>query len=235
MPVHSILQHICHVVHSVVIMFLLFPSSDERHNAPPSRVLGNLPQEYDLVRFIKGMENVHPSWVITTPACEWKDVYCDANGRVDQVLWGNMGISGVVEWGTLPYSVRKLNLGCNFELGGTVDLGSFPQCVEEIGLFACSFVGALYLTSLPTALLRLNTAQNMLSGLLDFTKLPAEIQILRLSENMFGGTADFSFLPASVQEIDLRNTLVTSLNEVPLFVEMPDIPKVPQVHRAPNK
>ena len=72
------------------------------------RVRGaNLPQEYELARFVQNISNLDPSWNTSTHACDWKGVNCDAELHVSKIMWMFMGLSGSLEWNYLCRTLRE--------------------------------------------------------------------------------------------------------------------------------
>ena len=46
-----------------------------------------------LVSLSSGITPKDPSWSKTTPACQWKNVDCDATGSVREIHWSSMGLN----------------------------------------------------------------------------------------------------------------------------------------------
>ena len=184
----------------------------------------NLPQEYQLARLVRNVENSFSSWNTSTPACEWYGVDCNKEGEIMSIKWpmsklkGSLSfrylpetmhtfyayvneLSGDVPLGTLSSSLHRLSLRDN-ELSGTLDLAALPLNLTTLILSGNRFTGEVCLTRLPSGLLNLCLGRNMLSGELYLNELPNVI-MLRLENNNFSGNVDLSSLPASLDELDL--------------------------------
>ena len=99
-----------------------------------------------LVSLTSGITPKDPSWSITTPACQWKNVVCDATGRVTEILWQNMGLSGFANLTVLPAGLTVLVLSQTGnqngnQLTGTPDLADLPQGLQEMHLSNNNFSG----------------------------------------------------------------------------------------------
>mmetsp|Transcript_28375 Transcript_28375/g.39330 ORF Transcript_28375/g.39330 Transcript_28375/m.39330 type:complete len:197 (-) Transcript_28375:307-897(-) len=171
-------------------------------NIPAHSKLGKLrgvtlPVEYDLERYIQNLDKIDPTWNITTPACEWNGVNCDAsNGLISSFDWGDRGMSGTPMWEYLPSSITYIRLAFN-SLSGPVPFGDLPRNMTV-----------------------LNVTQNMFSGELDFGALPTTMKNLFLSRNEFSGLVDSSTFPESL-------TLLYVSNNVNLYgeIRMNGLPK----------
>ena len=113
------------------------------------RVRGaNLPQEYELSRFIQNIANPHPSWNTSTPACDWSNVYCDVELHVKKIYWRRMKLAGLLQWNYLCRTTREFTTVQN-DLSGGVPLDTLPSPMTEFVVNANAFSGELDLSHLP--------------------------------------------------------------------------------------
>ena len=87
----------------------------------PSKVRGaELPQEYDLARFIGHTQNTDPSWTTSTLACNWRDVECDDGMHVTDLNWKRPGeIAGTLQWNCpTPHITQVLHMVQPFDRKG---------------------------------------------------------------------------------------------------------------------
>eukprot|EP00008_Paramoeba_atlantica_P005195 CAMPEP_0201486102 /NCGR_PEP_ID=MMETSP0151_2-20130828/10166_1 /ASSEMBLY_ACC=CAM_ASM_000257 /TAXON_ID=200890 /ORGANISM="Paramoeba atlantica, Strain 621/1 / CCAP 1560/9" /LENGTH=198 /DNA_ID=CAMNT_0047870545 /DNA_START=53 /DNA_END=649 /DNA_ORIENTATION=- len=138
-----------------------------------------LPDEYNLVRFIANITNPHASW--TTHNKQWDGAERDLKGATRVIDWFSRGLSGTLQWEYLPRSLKELNFYDN-KLYGSVDL-----------------------VDLPPGLVVLDLSYNRFSGSLELTKLPETMEELILSENQFAGWVDLNRLPRRLSTFAVRN------------------------------
>ena len=59
------------------------------------------------------MTNKPPSWGPDVAACNWQDVICDVNGNVTNIIWGGLGLGGIVNLTLLPQGLVMFYLSMN--------------------------------------------------------------------------------------------------------------------------
>mmetsp|Transcript_18743 Transcript_18743/g.25890 ORF Transcript_18743/g.25890 Transcript_18743/m.25890 type:complete len:280 (+) Transcript_18743:48-887(+) len=213
-------------------------NEEGKHNVRIGRVGGsNLPQEYELARFVELVENPHPTWNVSTPACEWKGVTCEDGLHVTKIDWENVAelnsLSGSIQWEwlpqkilvvdvakqklsgnvplkTLPSKLRVLNLVLN-QFSGGLDLQFLPNTLEKVWVDYNNFQDGVDLTQLSQSLLALTLSSNKLSGHVDLVSLPSGMTCLNLSRNLFTGPVQLRRLPATLKALYLNNNHFTGL------------------------
>ena len=166
----------------------------------PAKVSGvPLPPQYDLLRLLQDVENLHPSWNSITPACEWEQVFCTPpdeiediadlicpkpsskrSGEISRFYWCNRGLRGTLNWNYLPAKLKRLNVDKN-QLTGDVPFDVLPATLKVIHL-----------------------SNNRFSGTPSFRHLPA-LEEVYLNENNFVGWVKFEFLALSVRNLFVGN------------------------------
>ena len=145
----------------------------------PSKVRGaNLPQEYELARFIENITNPHATWTSSTPACEWQNVFCQDDTYVVVLEWDCLRLSGSVQWMWLPKTV----LSCDFSgnnLSGTIPFEVLPQGLASLNVGSNKFFGVLDLSHIVSELDKLYLGDNKFQGCVDLTHLPETLHELR--------------------------------------------------------
>ena len=194
-----------------------------------SKVNTNLPQEYELARFIEDMKNPDPSWNTSTPACEWNYVHCDDSQRVTKLDWkwvrkthrSALVAAGILRWEWLPRTLLSCDVYHNLFTGpvsldvlppllislklswnkftGSLDFVHLPPMLEELRLNKNEFEWRVDLTQLPQNLRHLDFSENNLSGHLQLSCLPDKMRSLNLSSNQFSGSLSLQHLPASLR------------------------------------
>ena len=129
-------------------------ADDYKRNAVgnrPSKVRGaNLPQEYELVRFVENISNWDPSWTSSTPACDWTGVSC-YNSQVRYIRWSYRKLGGSLQWKYLCDTTREFRAWRN-ELTGSVPLDVLPSEMKAIDISSNGLSGKMNLSHLPDAM-----------------------------------------------------------------------------------
>ena len=204
----------------------------------PSKVRGaNLPQEYELERVVRNIENPHRSWNASTSACEWNGVTCDQDMHVEDIHWSFKDLS-LFEFHEcsfgfefLPQTIRSLDIGRN-ELSGPVQLDLLPSNLNILKIGHNKFDGGLDLTRLPCTLEHANFNKNRFEGNVDLTLLPPSLRefssntlsgdivldvlpqimtVLVLHDNKFTGNLDLQHLPVSLEVLSCKNNCFSGL------------------------
>ena len=148
----------------------------------PKKVSGvSVPQEYDLVRLLKDVENSHSTWTTTTPACKWSGINCNAAGIIQVIDWRSYGLRGSLDWQYLPNQLIWLILRKN-KLTGEVPFKSLPSTLVCLSLQNNRFSGNPCFKSLPL-LKSVSLSNNQFEGWVDFDSLPNSLKDLYLSGN----------------------------------------------------
>ena len=199
----------------------------------PSKVQRvNLPQEYDLARFIEDIENPDPSWNTSTPACAWKGVTCEGI-HVWKIIWNRYKLSGSVHWNWIPQSLQQFRVWENM-LTGAVNFNALPPQlsylnliqnfftdiahlehlpvnIEYLYLRSNRFEGNVELCALPPTLLELDLSDNKFSGGIHLNKLPLSLKHLNIASNRFSGTPDLQHLPPLMESLYMENNQFSGL------------------------
>ena len=173
----------------------------------PSTRLGKiqgseLPQEYKLDLFVRGIKNLNPTWNTNTPACEWHGVWCNEEGEVGAIDWKGCNLQGTFFWEHLPKSVLILDLS-RHELCGLVEFELFPPKLETLRLSSNKFTGSI--KNLPVFMQVISVDDNCFTGELNFGLLPASLRFLDVSHNELSGTPQFGDIKSNLRRIYLRN------------------------------
>jgi hypothetical protein len=154
-----------------------------------------------LLRFAR---NVTPfPWNDTSiPVCQWDSIVCSSNLTVINIEFSLDGLSGTLDFSSLPSGLQELHVDQN-QFTGTPALWNLPRGLQILDLSQNNFSGSVNLSALPPALQTLDLYQNQLSGTPDLTALPAALQLLDLHENNFSGTPNVANVPPGVQWLDL--------------------------------
>ena len=179
-----------------------------------------LPPEVELSRFVRFVQNPHPTWKANKSIKEWVGVQTTDAGF--EILWGGFELRGRVDWSHLPLSTVKLYIGKGIRRGklrdnrlqDMIDFSVLPHELKEFSVesdLRGDFFGALDFTRLPPKLYGLNIEHNRFDGIIDLTQLPPNIEYAWLAYNFFSGRVNFSMLPRSLSVLSLsRNTLFYS-------------------------
>ena len=188
------------------------------------RVRGHkLPDELLLEGFLQNVTGWRgKTWSAAYPACQWKGVTCDKEGRVTGINWNTVELQGTPHWENLPSTVEHLLLRGRFDkqtrLGGTLDLSVLPRGLKTIYLSGHSFYGPLELTALPPHLEKADFSGNNFEGSLDLTRLPSTLKWISLSWNQFKGSVDLTKLPGGMTNLELDHNQLSgaiSLTKLP--------------------
>ena len=152
--------------------------------------------------------NKDPTWSQLTPACQWKGITCNADGRVKQIVWYNMNLGGYANLTTLPRGLQQLDLSYN-QLTGNPSLTNLPQGLQQLDLDRNQLTGQPFLATLPKGLQQLYLSFNQLTGTPDLATLPQGLQQLDLDSNQLTGTPNLATLPQGLQQLDLSNNKLT--------------------------
>ena len=222
-------------LHKSIMMFAVYlAETDSGSQCRIGRVRGaELPQEYELMRFVAHVKQLDATWNSSTPACEWKDMTCEDGVHVTHIRWSYSNLSGSFNWDSLPRTLISFSVWTNKLEGsvhldglppslthlhlpnnaftGSLDLQSLPSMLIELFLGENEFVGSVDLDRLPMTLVKLSLWQNMLSGRIEFLRLPQALQFLNLSENNFSGPLDLDHLPPNMLKLLLQNNNFSGL------------------------
>ena len=199
----------------------------------PGKVRANLPQEYDLSRFVELISSPHSSWNVSLPACDWYGVICDKARYVTEMQWRNYKLLGSLRldflprtvlhfnvWdnklkGTIPFDampphLRSLRVQCNL-FTGQPDLSHLPRKLIILDLHTNRFDGTVNISHLPPNLRDLDIHGNNFSGKLDITRLPRKMTYVNFSHNRFTGPLHLHQLPTSLLVLDAKNNLFSGL------------------------
>ena len=124
---------------------------------------------------------------------------------VDKLLISDNALIGTINLSELPQSLTAINLSCN-QLDGSIDLTdilSFSH-LQDVDLSCNLLTGSIDLSQLPQTLEGLSLSQNRFHGeITDLAQLPSTMTILDLSHNQFYGTIDLKKIPSNLQYLDL--------------------------------
>ena len=107
--------------------------------------------------------NKRPSWLQSTPACQWEGVGCNADGHVVQIEWSSFNLGGYPNLATLPQGLQYLDVAGN-QLTGNPNLGTLPQGLQHLDLSINEFTGTPDLAMLPQGLQHVDLSANQLTG-----------------------------------------------------------------------
>ena len=136
-----------------------------------------LPDEILLESFLQNVTGDRDeTWSTSFPACQWRNVTCNNEGKVSEIVWATEKLKGTLRWESLPSTVEHITLTSpDFDrslLIGTIDFSLLPRGLKTIDIKGNSFKGPLNLTILPPHLETANFSENDFSGTLDLTQLP---------------------------------------------------------------
>ena len=147
------------------------------------------------------------TWSKDNPACQWRNVTCNKEGRVSEIRWNTQKLQGTLHWESLPSTIENLTLNnkdyVTSDLCGTINLSVLPRGLKCIHILKIKFGGSLVLTALPPQLEELMIYQTNLSGSLDLTRLPPTLTKLVLSHNKFSGPVDLNHIPKKLEALAL--------------------------------
>ena len=186
--------------------------SSQSTSRAPGRIRGAaLPQEYDLARFVKNLEGLHPTWCTNVTACKWSGVTCNEMDEVTALDWTNSDYvpkvyptRGLVVWKYLPLTLIDLHLD-NDDLTGEVEFRCLPQSLKLCNLSSNRFFGRFDPQFLPPLIEKLYLNQNDFTGQINLTKLPPNLTDMWLEHNKFDGTIDLCHLPLNLRVLDVSN------------------------------
>ena len=185
------------------------PSNANTQETRPGKVRGaNLPQEYELTRFVQNIENPHPSWNASTPACDWEHVTCDEELHVIWINWNGMNMKGSLQWNYLCHTVLEFRAWLN-QLRGNVLLGALPSQIVRFDLSTNGFSGELDWSHLPGEMIDLFFSDNKFKGCVDFKHLPLSLKVLQVQYNQFSGDLDLTRLPRLMTHVNLSQNCFT--------------------------
>ena len=189
--------------------------------ARPGKVRGaNLPQEYELMRLIAGLQHPHAAWNTSTPACEWPGVMCKEQ-TIIQIDWGHRSLFGSMQWECLPKSLEKMKAN-SARLNGTLPLDMMPPNLVLLYLFTNELSGELDLRHLPTSMRKLCVGDNKFEGEVDLTQLPPNFAVLTLQMNELSGEICLSEFPQTLRILYIGNNEFTGaldLSHLPPLLE----------------
>ena len=188
----------------------------------------NLPQEYELERFVRDVENPYPSWSVDTAACMWGMVQCDDSGQVRNINFWGKKLLGQLNLKYLPKSILKFSAGMN-RFTGEAHLDSLPPLLSHLDLCSNGFIGSLELASLPSDMVELILYKNKFSGDVCLSSLPGNLKILDLGNNALTGAVDLEHLSSSMVELMLKN------NEFSGPVCLERLPRLKELNLSNNK
>ena len=196
------------------------------HGRKPTSVGGKTSRPSDEVWLERFLQNVtgerDKTWSSAYPACQWRNVTCNMEGKVTGINWNTEKLQGTLHWENLPSTVEHLLLRGRSDkqtrLGGTLDLSVLPRGLKTLYLAGHSFYGPLELTALPPHLEEANFSLNYFSGSLDLTRLPSTLKWISLSWNQFKSSVDLTKLPGGMTNLELDHNQLSgeiSLNQLP--------------------
>jgi len=141
-----------------------------------------LPQEYDLARFFRGIEEPPKTWSTETPACRWRGVRCNSQSKINRIDISCTRSKGTIDWAHSPETAITINLPQN-TLSGSVQWESLPPYLEELRLHNNAFEGEIHLGDIPRSMQKIRLDYNKFSGEVDFSNVPRGLVELVLSHN----------------------------------------------------
>ena len=172
----------------------------------------NLPQEYELAQLVQNIENPHPSWNASTPACEWDGVDCDVASEIKSIKWNVYSgksyqeLTGSLSFVYLPKTVRIFDVFLT-KLSGEVPLNTLPFKLESMNLRNNDLSGPLDLTALPPIFNKLVLSGNRFTGEICLDKLPSGLKYLWLDCNQLSGKVCLCNLPSALYLLDLSSNV----------------------------
>ena len=172
----------------------------------------NLPQEYELAQLVQNIENPHPSWNTSTPACEWDGVYCDVASEIKSIKWNVYSgksyqqLTGSLSFVYLPKTLRKFDVFLT-KLSGEVPLNTLPYRLKSMNLRNNNLSGPLDLTALPPIFKKLVASGNRFTGEICLDKLPLGLKYLFLDCNQLSGKVCLCNLPSTLYLLDLSSNV----------------------------
>mmetsp|Transcript_28594 Transcript_28594/g.39581 ORF Transcript_28594/g.39581 Transcript_28594/m.39581 type:complete len:222 (+) Transcript_28594:48-713(+) len=206
-----------------MINFVFLIAKDTSSLVRASKVRGSaLPGEFYLLRFIREVENPHPTWNANTPSGKWDGV-SEKDCEIENILWGWRQLRGTLCWSHLPQSLVQLSVWNN-RLTGTVEFHLLPPHLVYLNLSENEFKGILHLETLPRTLRDIWLGGNLFTGTLNFALLPPEAQELRLENNDFQGNVESILSPSKLRRLILNGNegLKGKINplSLPCYVEL---------------
>ena len=208
--------------HKFAMYFICLLFVDELQTVTRAgKVRGNiLPPEHTLSYFIENVENPHPSWNTTTPACSWDGICCNELAQVIEIKWQGRRLRGFLNWGKLPSTMVSINVGTGAyglrnHLTGMIEFILLLPGLEKLLAMKANFSGDLDFTQLPDSMRNVVLNGNRFSGGLNFLQLPSGLNTLVLSSNFFSGVVDFTNLPSKLHHLEIDAYVIIPLGKVP--------------------
>ena len=117
----------------------------------PSKVRNTeLPDEYNLERFLRNVGKQHDSWRVENPVSMWDGVTCNMLGIVHStcISWTNRDLTGTFRWEYMPKSTVAFDVQQN-RLSGEVRFELLPPSLESLNLARNMFFGPIDLRFAP--------------------------------------------------------------------------------------
>ena len=184
----------------------------------PSKVTGSLlPQEYDLSRFIGGIENPLGSWNSDVPACDWTGIRCDEQKAVTGIYWLARDLKGVLNWQYIPSTIEDFFAAGN-QFSGHLPFEVLPSTLRNFCAGRNELTGTPNFCTL-SGLYGITINDNLFTGHVDFDLLPVSLKKLFAQFNAgLEGTLDLNRGPSALF-YDVRGTEITVSNGEPYFFQ----------------